>query len=320
MVGKKDKFGELIGDALRDEAARCHLPSDFTKRLMRTCTVGRDVLGAPQRTLPRWLKVAASIAAMASFVSLAAMVGRIVLNAPEQDESSAPIPSDPETEIISNQGENTMIARKMATLVGAAMVSVAVPAQELTSEPTFVFLRPETSSFWNTATNSTMTLPIDFPPGAKTATLDVQGVRYSRHYEGITGSSFELQLPEATSPETENVYGLTLTFDDMTVRKAKLGLVQSFALGANGMTRCLAPADSGVWNEVNKRAVIPIPFGTTSLTVNGEAVDTGLNGAQGWYAIPGKSGETYSLSLMADGVEQYASLMGFSDGMLLILK
>ena len=47
-----------------------------------------------------------------------------------------------------------MIARKMATLVGAAMVSVAVPAAELTSEATFVFLRPETSSFWNTADNN----------------------------------------------------------------------------------------------------------------------------------------------------------------------
>ena len=37
MVEQKDRFGELIGDALRDEAARCHLPSDFTKRLLRGC-------------------------------------------------------------------------------------------------------------------------------------------------------------------------------------------------------------------------------------------------------------------------------------------
>jgi len=71
-----------------------------------------------------------------------------------------------------------MIARKMAALVGAAMVSVAVPAQELTSEPTFVFLRPETSSFWNTATNNTMTVPIDFPSGATSASLAVSGVGF----------------------------------------------------------------------------------------------------------------------------------------------
>ena len=320
MVGKKDKFGELIGDALRDEAARCHLPSDFTKRLMRTCTVGRDVLGAPQRTLPRWLKVAASIAAMASFVSLAAVVGRIVLNAPEQDGPSASVPSDPETEIISNQGENTMIARKMATVVGASMLSVAVGATELTSEPTFVFLKPETSSFWNTATNNTMTVPIDYPMAAKSATLDVSGVKYHQFYENIVGSSFDLQLPEPDSPENENVYNLTLTFDDGTVRTAKLGLIQGLSPDAEGTTRCLAPVNAGVWNQAKKRAVIPIPYGTEAFTVNGETVDTGLNGAQGWYALKGRSGETYSLSLMAGGVQHFASLVGLSDGLMLIFK
>ena len=213
-----------------------------------------------------------------------------------------------------------MMARKMATLVGAAMVSVAVPAEELTSEPTFVFLRPETSSFWNTATNSTMTLPIDYPMSAKSATLDVSGVKYHRFYENIMGPSFDLQLPEPDSPENENVYDLTLTFDDGTVRTAKLGLIQGLSPDAEGTTRCLAPVNAGVWNQANKRAVIPIPYGTETFTVNGETVDTGLGGSQGWYALKGLSGETYSLSLMAGGVQHFASLVGMSDGLMLILK
>ena len=309
MVEKKDRFGELIGDALRDEAARCHLPSDFKRRVLR---------GSGASPLPRWMKVAAMVAAMASFVALAAVVGRAVLGAPEQEEPSTP--TDPETEAISNQGENTMIARKMATLVGAAMVSVAVPAAEITSEPTFVFLKPETSSFWNTATNNTMTVPIDYPMTAKTATLDVRGVKYHRFYEAIVGSSFDLQLPEPDSPENENVYNLTLTFDDGTVRTAKLGLIQGLSPDAEGTTRCLAPVNAGVWNQANKRTVIPIPYGTESFTVNGETIDTGLNGAQGWYALKGKSGETYSLSLMAGGVQHFASLVGLSDGLMLILR
>ena len=316
MVEQKDRFGELIGDALRDEAARCHLPSDFTKRLLH----GRA--RCPQRAaegLPRWLKVAAMVAAMVSFVAIAAVVGRVVLNAPEPEET-ATTPSDPETEIISNQGENTMIARKMATVVGASMLSVAVPAETIESEPTFVFLRPETSSFWNTATNNTMTLPIDYPMSAKSATLDVSGVKYHRFYENIVGPSFDLLLPEPTSPENENVYDLTLTFDDGTVRTAKLGLIQGLSPDAEGTTRCLAPVDAGVWNQANKRAVIPIPYGTESLTVNGETVDTGLDGAQGWYALKGRSGETYSLSLMAGGVQHFASLVGMSDGLMLIFK
>ena len=213
-----------------------------------------------------------------------------------------------------------MIARKMATLVGAAMVSVAVPAETIESEPTFVFLRPETSSFWNTATNSTMTLPIDYPMGAKSATLDVSGVKYHRFYENIVESSFDLLLPEPTSPENENVYDLTLTFDDGTVRTAKLGLIQGLSPDAEGTTRCLAPVGAGVWNQANKRAVIPIPYGTESFAVNGEVVDTGLKGAQGWYALKGRSGETYSLSLMAGGVQHFASLVGLSDGLMLIFK
>ena len=324
MVERKDRFGELIGDALRDDAVRCHLPSDFTKRLLH----GRA--RCPQRAaegLPRWLKVAAVIVAMASFVSLAAVVGRVILNAPEQDESSAPIPSDPETEIISNQGENTMIARKMATLVGAAMVSVAVPAEELTSEATFVFLRPETSSFWNTATNNTMTVPIDYPVGATKATLDVTGLGYSEEYPNLTGDSFTFALPAATSPETENVYDLTLSFYNESgdpvaePRTAKLGLVQGLSPDAEGTTRCLAPAGSKVWNKVKGRAVLPIPYGMTSFKINGQETDTGLDGAQGWYAL-GKidPNESVSLSMTADGKEYMASLLGGGAGLMLIFR
>ena len=317
MVEQKDRFGELIGDALRDEAARCHLPSDFTRRLLH----GRA--RCPQRAakgLPRWLKVAAMVAAMASFVAIAAVVGRVVLNAPEPEEPST-IPSDPETEIISNQGENTMIARKMATLVGAAMVSVAVPAAELMSEATFVFLRPETSSFWNTATNNTMTVPIDYPTGATSAALSVRGLDYHCVYKDIRANEYTFELPAATSPETENVYDLTLTFDNGVERTAKLGLVQGLSPDSEGTTRCLAPSGSRVWNKVKGQAVLPIPYGMTSFKVNGQETDTGLEGAQGWYAL-GKidPNEPVSLSMTADGKEYMASLLGGGAGLMLIFR
>ena len=323
MVEQKDRFGELIGDALRDGAARCHLPSDFAKRLLhsRARCSQRAAEG-----LPRWLRVAAMLAAMASFVAIAAVVGRAVLSAPEQEEPSS-VPSDPETEIISNQGENTMIARKMATLVGAAMVSVAVPAETIESEPTFVFLRPETSSFWNTATNNTMTVPIDYPAGAKKATLQVSGLGYSCSYVNITGAEYTFDLPAATSPETENVYDLTLSFYNESgdpvaePRTAKLGLVQGLSPDAEGTTRCLAPAGSKVWNKVKGQAVLPIPYGMTSFKINGQETDTGLEGAQGWYAL-GKidPNEPVSLSMTADGKEYIASLLGGGAGLMMILK
>ncbi len=220
-----------------------------------------------------------------------------------------------------------MIARKMATLVGAAMVSVAVPAETIESEPTFVFLRPETSSFWNTATNNMMTVPIDYPAGAKKATLQVSGLGYSCSYANITGPEYTFDLPAATSPETENVYDLTLSFynenDDPVAepRTAKLGLVQGLSPDAEGTTRCLAPSGSKVWNRVKGRAVLPIPYGMTSFKINGQETDTGLEGAQGWYAL-GKidPNESVSLSMTADGKEYMASLLGGGAGFMLIVK
>ena len=219
-----------------------------------------------------------------------------------------------------------MIARKMASVVGAAVVSVAVSANELTSEPTLVFMRPETSSFWNTATNNVMTVPVDFPAGATRATLTVSGLKYLATYPDIMKGtdSFTFELPAADGPQTENVYDLLLVFDDGTERKAKLGLIEGLSPNAEGTTRCLAPVNGRVWERVKGRAVMPIPYGTTSftVTVNGEqrTDDTGLGGAQGWYALGVKGGEKVSLSLIANGLSYSAALTGTSDGTMVVFQ
>ncbi len=239
-------------------------------------------------------------------------------------ETSVPAKSQDVFDI--NEGENMIMTRKVASLVGASMLAVASPGSEITSEETFVFLRPETSSFWNTATNSTMSLPIDYPNGSTKAKLEVKGIGYDKVYEGITSDSYELELPVPDSPQTENVYDLTLTFDDGTVRTAKLGLIQGLSPDTEGATRCLAPAEGSVWNKVKYRAVLPIPYGTTSLlmqTNGGEwkELDTGLNGAQGWYALsPIGRGDNLSLSCIVDGVSYVASLIGGGDGFFVIVK
>ena len=215
-----------------------------------------------------------------------------------------------------------IMARKVAALAGAAVLTVSAPAAKLSSESTFVFLRPETSSFWNTATNSTMTLPIDYPNGATKATLTVNGVGYNRVYSDLTGDSIEIDLPVPDSPKTENVYELTLTFDNgAPSRTAKLGLIKGLDSGAKGSTRCIAPAEGKVWGKATDRAVLPIPYGTTSFTINGVEHDTGLDGAQGWYALsPIERGETITLSCLADGVSYAASILGGGNGMFLIFK
>ena len=227
----------------------------------------------------------------------------------------------------SQEGENMIMTRKVASLVGASLLAVASPGTEIESEETFVFLRPETSSFWNTATNSTMSLPIDYPNGATKAKLEVTGVGYSKVYENITSDSFDIELPVPDSPQTENVYDLKLTFDnEAIVRTAKLGLIQGLSPDSEGATRCLAPAEGSVWEKVKYRAVLPIPYGTTSLSMQTNGGEwkpcfENHNGAQGWYALsPIVRGDNISLSCIVDGVSYVASLLGGGDGFFVIVK
>lgn len=266
---------------------------------------------------------------LGAFAATAYIGGSALLDFKDEEtvEPSSSV-AEKKTDVFDSQeGENMIMTRKVASLVGASLLAVASPGTEIESEETFVFLRPETSSFWNTATNSTMSLPIDYPNGATKAKLEVTGVGYSKVYENITSDSFDIELPVPDSPQTENVYDLKLTFDnEATVRTAKLGLIQGLSPDAEGATRCLAPAEGSVWEKVKYRAVLPIPYGTTSLSMqtNGgewKELDTGLNGAQGWYALsPIVRGDNISLSCIVDGVSHVASLLGGGDGFFVIVK
>lgn len=267
-------------------------------------------------------KIAASIGLAAAFSGLAAWMAGNVLSGGDEEEPEAKAETvlvDEETEAISKEGK--MIARKTAGIVGAALTTLSVGAAELMSEPTFVFLRPETSSFWHTATNNSMTVPIDFPEGASSATLYVSGVAYNHIYENIATDSFTFELPEADSEVTENVYDLRLVFNDSgsTVRTAKLGLIKGLSPDAEGITRCLAPTTGRIWARTTGRAVVPIPYGTTSFQVNGVETPTGLDGAQGWFAMDVPEGGV-SLSLVAPGISSAVSLLGANCGVLLIVK
>lgn len=303
----KDAFGEAIAGALREEAARRRLPPDFSARLrraLRTCGAPRCGGGA--------LRKAAAVLVMLGLGAFAATVAyrRIAADMPaEQDVQQQ------------KGGSKMIMARKVAALAGAAVLTVSAPGAKLSSEPTFVFLRPETSSFWNTATNNTMTLPVDFPSGATRASLRVTGLRYAAQYDNIVAREFELTLPTPDSPHTENVYDLVLTFDNGQERRAKLGLIQGLDSGGRGRTRCLAPANGRVWNKVRKRAVLPIPYGMTSFTVNGVAVDPGLDGAQGWYALGQlKNGDDVSLSMIANGLSFTAALTCVDGGTMVVFQ
>ena len=181
-----------------------------------------------------------------------------------------------------------------------ALALNAAAETEMMSEGAFIFLNAKTSSYWHTATNCVLALPIENPEGATSATLSVTGLRYSATYANITASPFLLTLPAATSTATENVYDLTLTFNDTgtTVRTARLGLIRGYDASTVALTRCLTPKEWRKWGWVKgRRAVFPIPYGMTSFTIGDVVTDTGLGGDQGWYALDVPGGQTIPLTL-----------------------
>ena len=213
-------------------------------------------------------------------------------------------------------------------LNGIVLVCVAAlaagSAAGALSESFTAFLRPDESSFWRTAHGSSVTVPVDFPSGAQTAALTVKGVGsgYSKVYDGISGESFEFELPEAVDSQSEDVYELTLTFDDedKTVRTAKIALVKGLMPDASGKTRCLVPEHSRKWNRViGGRAVVPVPYGATSLTVDG-AENPGLDGKQGWCVLKNLKSAEAAEAVLSVGGETYAASLMSAGGLLFLVR
>lgn len=218
-----------------------------------------------------------------------------------------------------------MLQKILLYTVLLSLFQVASAASEMTSERMFVYVRPELSSFWRTATNNVVELPVDMPGTAKSATLHVRGVGYERTYSDLTKGVYRLELPAATSPDNENVYNLTLTFDDDTVRTAEFAVIEGMRSAAEGcFTRCRL-SDSGLtWRKTSSHAVIPVPYGKTSLVVSklgDEVQKTILDGAQGWCVLgPVNTGSYYDLELSSVDASVSANVLVCNSGTIVVLR
>ena len=208
--------------------------------------------------------------------------------------------------------------KRGALVVAAGFLSVsAFAAAEVTSAHAFIYVDTAESSFWRTATNNVVSIPVEYPAGVESATLSVSGAGYLKIHEDVPAGLFKLTLPGATSPETENVYDLTLTFSDNSSRTARFGVIAGVAAGASGTTRCIPSATAARWVKVKAdRAVLPVPYGTTSLTVNGATAE--LDGTQGWYLLsPVAVGSGYALLLDGSPV---INLKGVGSGLIMMFR
>ena len=206
----------------------------------------------------------------------------------------------------------------VATAFGANMVFAAPVAES--ASPAFVFLQSEKTALWCTGTGESFSIAIPYPPGSeKKAVLSVSGYRYSASYQIEGESSFVLTLPkpDENRPDRENVYSLTLTFADGSVKTASLGGIAGFDGSSEGTTRCFLSKSDPRWGIVKRSAVLPIPYGTETITVNGTETDTGLAGAAGWFLLAPLTGGT-SYNLAIDGA--LTVLNAYADGTVLVFR
>ena len=212
---------------------------------------------------------------------------------------------------------------KMKHLMICAAATATMQVMAYDSAAQWLTIDDSLTPFWRTALSSTETLALDHPEGSDSATLVVRAAGgYSAMYPNLTGKSVTVTFPDPVSPETERVYTLTLTYSDGTVHTATLARVLGSAHGATASgARCIPDETDREWRRFRNFAVLPVPYGTATLSVNGGVVDTGLDGVAGWYGLgPVAGGETVALQLAAPCGTYDDALCSYSGGIVITFR
>ncbi len=202
-----------------------------------------------------------------------------------------------------NRNDSGGMLPAILSVVLAAAISL--PALAAESEPQLIIANGAESLLWHTVPFGTTTLYWDKPETATSATLTIEGYLYSRTYENLTGEECEIALPSSSGQVREDVYVFTLAFDDGSSQTAYIGDVSGVGSSPVNVGRVRLDS-SAKWGRFTDSAVIPVPYGATSLTVNGTEVE-GIDGSAGWRRIGfgglGGSSRYYELAMLVDGYE-----------------
>ena len=178
-----------------------------------------------------------------------------------------------------------------------------------------VFLQPNNTFFYSSATNSTFDISWVFPNGATKANLTVSGIGAESPYEysDLTVTNMTLELPEVLSARQEDVYNIVLTFDDGTVKSCQIAVVRGAQEGSEAVIDYVS-SRSPAWHWLPRKAIFPCLPDAKYLVIDG--VTNKLNGAQ-WYSYlyPG-SAETSSVSLSVGELE-YSNDLRRRNGMVI---
>jgi hypothetical protein len=163
-----------------------------------------------------------------------------------------------------------------------------------------VIVKPDETAFWRTATNSTFEVSWLFPAGAQKAKLSVVGMGAEYVYDNLTESRKTLVLPPPVT--AEDVYKLTLLFDDDSEQSCLLGVVRGAQEGDAAVVDYASDSNL-TWRRTKTKAVFPIPFGAEKITVNGREYP--LDGAAGWFGYVYPAGAEVSEVALDVGTDEY---------------
>ena len=196
-----------------------------------------------------------------------------------------------------------------------AALLASVAAYGITSSPVHIYVDPSQYYLWNTVTGSTVRLQWNRPPAADYADLLVEGYKLRLEQKKITDEWTDVTLPELTETKDEDVLRLTLSFNDGTQLSTTLGRVCGISSGGNAMqpVRCLMSTNGIPWQQSRRHYVITVPAGTETLTLDGDTVETGLDGFAGYYAAGQFPSATWHRFAIADDeVDIYSAPVGMS--------
>ena len=207
-------------------------------------------------------------------------------------------------------------------LVALLMVFGARGLEAAESASTRVYLNSRESLLWHTAPARPFVVRWQRPAGATSATLSVKGAKYSNVYGNLEGEELQIALPPVSSTRDENVYSLTLSFDDAaaTSMTAVLGAVTGTGSGGNLVSVPLRSPSAATWPKFSRYAVVHVPHGSTSLTVNGSEIEPALDGSESWRAVKYSGASEYRLELSGEAGDLSASLSGSGGGFALVVR
>ncbi len=224
--------------------------------------------------------------------------------------------------------------RQIKCFAAIAALCVNSATFAMASSGAVIQLDNRSTVLWRTVKpGETVSFSIDWPDGAASAELNL----YSRgslasgphavvRNGNFSGGYIDVEIPVPSSQEDERVYEAVLSFKgadgNLIADATKTERIASVTGGGNARPTVICSNETAnQWSakvkRIDKYVVFQMPDSGKTLYVDGAAVDTGLNGAAGWFEM--KLDEGTHTAQLGDG-EAVSFNFTSANGVVIILR